>query len=561
MKKSVQLLVVGYWLLVIGYACGEETKPVANPITQPAPTAQEGPGVNSPMPQMPVPGVNNAPTPFPPPMNQLPAPGNANPVPVNAKPQVVKEQALTAAEVKISENELVSLDLQGVDINELFKILSTKTGLTIITTPAVQGRATVFINNLPFDDAFDVIITKQNLAYEKKNNLIKVMTPEEYEAMFGTKFGERKEVKTIKLKYAKPSSIMNIISTFKSANGKISGDEASGTIIIMDSPAVTSMIERTIKDVDQPLGTAVFDVNYARSADIKAYLNDLITPGVGQVIIDERSNKAIVSDLPQRLTKITTLMKEFDEASRQVLISGEIIQVSLSDTSSRGINWEKVFSGMSGLDLVGNWTLSLSTYQKITVGTVAEDKFNVVMSILDQFGSTKILSSPRIVAVNKEEATILVGSREAYITETLSQADTTTVSAENVQFIDVGVKLKVVPTIGKDGYITMKIKPEVSSVRETLTTTSGSKVPIVDTSQMETVVKVKDGTMIMIGGLMKEDKRDSVNGAPVLSKIPILGALFSNRVKSNPKQELVIFLTPHLISGATANKSEAKVEK
>ena len=506
MNKKILLLVIGYSLMVNGFVCAEEIKPNAKLVTQPA---------------------------------------------------------VTAAEAKTSEDELISLDLQGVDINELFKILSTKTGLTIVTTTAVQGRATIFINNLSFDDAFDVIITKQNLAYERKNNLIKVMMPEEYEAMFGTKFGERKEVKTIKLKYAKPANIMNMISAFKSANGKILADEASGTLIIIDSPAVTSVIEQAIKDLDQPLGTAVFDVNYARSADIKAYLNDLITPGVGQVIIDERSNKAIVSDLPQRLVKITALMKEFDEESRQVLITGEIIQVSLNDTSSRGVNWEKIFSErkMSGLDLVGNWTLSLSSYQKISVGTVDRDKFNVVLNMLEQFGSTKILSSPRIVVVNKEEATILVGSREAYITETLSQADTTTVSAENVQFIDVGVKLKVVPTIGKDGYITMKIKPEVSSVRETLTTTSGSKVPIVDTSQIETVVKVKDGTMIMIGGLIKEDKRDSVYSAPVLSKIPLLGMLFSNRVKSNPKQELVIFLTPHLISGAATKKSEAKVEK
>jgi general secretion pathway protein D len=216
---------------------------------------------------------------------------------------------------------------------------------------------------------------------------------------------------------------------------------------------------------------------------------------------------------------------------------------------------------MAGLDLVGYFPTTLSTYQKISVGTVANNKFSTILNFLEEYGETKILSSPRIVAVNKEEATILVGSREAYITETLSQAQTTTVSSESVQFIDVGVKLKVVPTIGKDGYITMKIKPEVSSVRETLTTTSGSKIPIVDTSQVETVVKVKDGTTIMIAGLIKEEKRDTTTGNPGLSRIPILGIFFGNRIKQNPKTELVIFLTPQLISGATPKKSEAKVEK
>ncbi len=509
MKIKILLLVIGCWFSVFGYAA--ETPSTTATVIQPAAT-------------MP---------------------------------------ATVAPEVPLAKGEKISLDLQGVDINELFKVLSAKSGLTIITTPGVQGRvASVFVNNLSFEDALDVIITKQNLAYEKRGNLIKVMTPEEYEATFGVKFGERKETKTIKLNYAKPSNITNIISTLKSQTGKIISDEPSGTLIITDSPPVLSLIEQTIKELDQPLQTAVFDINYARSADIKSYLNELITPGVGQVIIDDRSSKAIVSDLPQRLAKITRLMKEFDEASRQVLINGEIIQVTLTDATSSGINWGKLFTNpkMAGLDLVGNWTIPLSSYQQVSIGTVGHNSFTAVMNFLAQYGETKILSSPRIVAVNKEEATILVGTREAYITETLSQAQTTTVNSENVQFIDVGVKLKVVPTIGKDGYITMKIKPEVSTVASVLTTAAGSQIPIVDTSQAETVVKVKDGTMIMIAGLMQDTKQDTITGEPVLSRIPILGALFGSRVKSNPRKELVIFLTPQLISGAESDKSEEKIE-
>jgi type II secretory pathway component GspD/PulD (secretin) len=151
--------------------------------------------------------------------------------------------------------------------------------------------------------------------------------------------------------------------------------------------------------------------------------------------------------------------------------------------------------------------------------------------------------------INNQEAKILVGSREAYITQTQSQAESTTVTAESVQFIDVGVKLNVVPSINKDGYITMKIKPEVSSVRETLKTTLGSQVPIVETSESETVVKVKDGNMIMIAGLMKEDKRKDVTGWPFLSRLPIIGAAFGARADLRKKTEVIIFLTPYIIKG------------
>lgn len=461
----------------------------------------------------------------------------------------------TPKQEKAAEEEVrINMDLKGADVRELFNVLSAKSGLTIITTPEVTGRITVLLNNLTIEDALDVIVTVQDLAYERKDNLIKVMTAAEYEKLFGKKFAERRETKTIKLTFAKPTNIVNAISLLKSDVGKIIVDEPSGTLILIDAPESIEQMEQTIKELDQPLETAVFDINYARSQDIKAYLNDLVTPGVGQIIIDERSNKAIVSDLGRRLVKITRLMKELDEESRQVLIDAEIVQVTLSDKFSRGIDWERLFlePKYNGLDFVGKFPVSpeLSFYQKISIGTLTKDGYNLVFKLLDEYGDTKIISRPSIMAVNKEEAKILVGSREAFISQSLSQAQTTTVKAETVQFIDVGVKLKVVPTIGKDGFITLKIKPEVSSVRETLTTSVGSQIPIIETSESETVVKVKDGTIIMVGGMIKDEKKDDIKGWPKASRLPFLGALFGSRVRQSPKRnELIVFLTPHLIKG------------
>jgi general secretion pathway protein D len=160
------------------------------------------------------------------------------------------------------------------------------------------------------------------------------------------------------------------------------------------------------------------------------------------------------------------------------------------------------------------------------------------------------------VVVNKEEAKLLVGTREAYVTSAQSQAETTTVTSESVQFIDVGVKLSVVPTIGSDGFITMKIKPEVSTVSDTLTTAAGSQVPIVSTSQSETVVKIKDGSTLVITGLMKNNDVDSNTGLPGLSKIPVIGSLFASKSKQRNKSELVIFITPKIITGATGASRE-----
>jgi type II secretory pathway component GspD/PulD (secretin) len=461
--------------------------------------------------------------------------------------------------------EKISLDFKGVDINELFKIISAKSGMTIVTSPEVKGRITVFMDNLSFEEALDVVATMQDLAYEIKGNLARVMTTAEYEKAYGKKFGERRETRTVRLTYAKPSNVMNVITSLKSDLGKIISDDATGTIIITDTPQSMETILEAIKELDSPLETLVYDVNYAQLADMKSYLNELITPGVGHVISDDRSSKVIVYDLPRRLARINKLLKEFDEQSRQVLITGEIVEVEISDKFESGIEWEKIFreAHMDNLDLAANFPVvpALSRYGKISIGTLEQDDYTVVMKMLSDYGKTRILTRPRVVAVNKEEAKILVGTREAYVTSSQSQGETSVVTAENINFIDVGVKLVVVPTIGTDGFITMKIRPEVSSVKEYLELTTGTRVPIVKTSESETVVKVKDGSTLVIGGLLQDEESDGSKGVSGLSRIPILGNLFSAKTKNKSKSELVIFITPRIVTGDVNPAREDKKDE
>jgi type II secretory pathway component GspD/PulD (secretin) len=468
----------------------------------------------------------------------------------------VKEVKLDGVNDDSQESiDKISLDLKGVDINELFKIISAKSGITIVTSPEVRGRVSVFIDNLSFDDALDVIVTLQDLAYEKKGNVVKVMTMVEYERAYGKKFGERKETRTIRLTYAKPSNVVNAITSLKSDLGKIIADESTGTIIITDTPQSLSVILEAIKELDRPLETLVIDINYARFGDIKNYLNELITPGVGQIISDDRSGKVVVYDFPQRLARIKNLLQELDEQSRQVLITGEIIEVEIGDKFQSGIEWEKIFKSvhMDNLDLVAKFpvTPALANYGKISIGTLTQDHYNIIINMINEYGKTKILNRPRIVAVNKEEARILVGTREAYVTSSQSQSETSVVTAENINFVDVGLKLVVIPTIGSDGFITMKIKPEISTVKEYLDTEAGGRVPIVKTAESETVVKVKDGNMLVIAGLMIDSDLKEAKGLPDLSKLPILGHLFSTKTKEKTKSEIVIFITPTIISGTS----------
>ncbi|MFH1413602.1 MAG: secretin N-terminal domain-containing protein [Candidatus Omnitrophota bacterium] len=450
-----------------------------------------------------------------------------------------------------TEEERISLELKNVEIIELLRILSMKTGKTIVPSGQISGRITVFLNSINFKDILDIITLTHGLAVEKKKDIYYIMTAAEYKALFGKNYFDPRRVQTIRLTYATPSNVFNALSQIKSEIGSVIVDESTGTVILIDIPEKLKVLEEAIKELDQPLQTVVFDLNYAKAEDAQTQLSAAVTEGTGEVIVDERSSKAIITDLPAKMQKIRGIVRELDEETRQVYIEADIVEVSLTDNFSRGINWEKLFaeSVTDSLDLVGNFTYGLSTYQRIQMGTMERDHFSAVMDFLENYGDTKIISQPRLAVVNNQEAYVLVGVRDAYITGTSSQAEATTIVSESVEFLDVGIKLTVTPTISKDGFITMKVKPEISSAGDPLETTAGSRIPIVTTSEAETTVKIKDGTMLMIAGLAKETKSEDIDGIPFLSKIPIIGSIFSSRAKVAEKSEIIVFITPRLMRG------------
>ncbi|MFH1798464.1 MAG: secretin N-terminal domain-containing protein [Candidatus Omnitrophota bacterium] len=457
------------------------------------------------------------------------------------------------------KNNTISLDLRGIEITELLKVLSQKLKKNILPSKNVTGRINLFLNDVSYEEVLDIIMICQDLAYEEKgNNVVIVMTASEYEALYGKKFNEKRKLLTLKLKYAPPQMIFNALSNVKSTVGNIVVDESTGTIILIDTPEKLKDMKEIFNTLDRPNVTEAFELQYAKVADIEGDITSIATTGASTIVSDERTNTIMVTDLPGNMNKIRQTLRMLDQETRQVLIEAEVMQITLSDEFNYGVEWQKILNNPSlwSSVLTGGFagTGMTSAYQRISMGVLEENKFNVAINVLKGMGDVKILSSPKIAVINNEEATIHVGTRQAIVTGTLSQSGDSTITSDNVEFIDVGLKLVVVPTINRDGFVTMKIKPEVSSVTDTVTTGSEdeprSVIPIITTSEAQTTVKVKDGSMIMITGLREYDKRCSVDGVPFLSDWPILGPLlFSNKDKSQTQTELVVFLMPHIIRG------------
>jgi general secretion pathway protein D len=183
-------------------------------------------------------------------------------------------------------------------------------------------------------------------------------------------------------------------------------------------------------------------------------------------------------------------------------------------------------------------------------GVISDNKdYDFLINFLNTIGTSRVLSNPKMVVVNNQEAKIHIGERQAYVTTTTSTGQSTSTVSEEVQFVDVGIQLSVTPTINDDGFITMKVRPEVSTVSNTLKTPTGNLIPIIDTSLTETTVMVMDGTTLLIGGLRKEEKTGTSEGFPFLSKIPVLGRIFKKDMDKTVRTELLVMITPHIITG------------
>lgn len=458
--------------------------------------------------------------------------------------------------------ERVTLDLRNIEISEALKFLALKGSMNMVIGKNVAGRISLYLTDVTVADVLEIMLLSNNLAIARQGTIYNVMTETEYQALYGKRYADVRSAKVIKLRYAVPSQVFTVLSATKSDIGKVVIDEDSATLILIDTPEKIQEMERVINEMEKGQNMRIFNLRYAKAPDVEAQLRERLDAlKLGTVRADERSNTLVVSALSKRMEEIEQIIEALDEKTREVLIEAKIIKITLSDDFDMGIDWQKVLRdagneiGIEKYQPRFNGTFPISStvtqFGTLQIGNTSTDSLSATIKYMQTAGQTKVLASPRIMAINKEPARILIGTREAFVTTTTTTGQTTSTTAENVTFVDVGISLEVTPTINDDGYVTMKIKPEVSSVGRTLITPTANQIPIIDTTLAETSVMVKDGTSIIIGGLRKNEKAKTVRKVPVAGNIPYLGALFRSTDEDIEKIELVVFLTPYVITGDT----------
>ncbi len=485
---------------------------------------------------------------------------------------------VSAANLRVGPKQLKDYGIKGLDsrvnlkaiddwdVVQLVEFLAYRGGLrNIVIGNGVHGLKTKLkFDDVTVGDALEVVMSVNNLAYTVKNDIITIMNDAEYRQLYGTSFYDHKQVRIRELKYADPVRVAALLAPVKSTIGTVVSDQMTGTLILIDTPAKISEMDAIISSTDistltrqLPTETQSFVLQYGDVAAMQTEIAAILTQEAGSVHADQRTRTLIVKDLPHKMREIERVVAMFDRRSKQVFIESKIVQVRLNDDYRLGINWNHMFNGLDprfSLKTVAAPTAiaTLGASAKTPTGSMtfntiaAGGDLSMVLDALKGVGETKILSNPHVAVIDGEEASIKVVTDQPYA-EAQLESGTTNVVGESIQFIEVGVTLGVTPRINDQDLISMDIKPEVSSVVGSYQ--AFRSVPIVRKSLAETSVMIKNNETIIIAGMIDNQKEEVESRIPLLGRIPLIGLLFKSYREETQSNELIVFLTPRIITG------------
>jgi len=301
-----------------------------------------------------------------------------------------------------------------------------------------------------------------------------------------------------------------------------------------------------------PLETKVTFLNFAKAQDLTSAL-DSLRSSRGRINADTTSNSLVITDTSDRIDKMLAVIKELDKRTPQVMIEAMMVDVKIGNEEQMGINWSIVNKDVPSR----SFTQSLSAGR--TEGIIRYGKtifphanFTALIDFWCQNKKAEVLANPKVLTSDGHTANIELIEEIPYTQSSIASTAGTTITT-TLSFREAGIKLNVTPHISVEGFVALNIKTEQSFQTATV-----SGQPVIDTRKAETDLLVKDGETIVIGGLKKRNTTDTVDSLPFLGRIPLLGGLFRKNVKSITDSELLIFVSPYIVTEAKLTFQEEK---
>jgi hypothetical protein len=313
----------------------------------------------------------------------------------------------------------------------------------------------------------------------------------------------------------------------------------SNNIIMVSRVAANSGVSPLLQDRQ----LRVFPLNFVDAKDVQLVVKGILSPA-GKVFTmqtlpkERRSTQetVVVEDIPPYLQRVAEYIACVDVPPRQVMIEVHILQITLEDNCTHGVNLQYLF-GAGGNDLVLS-TVGFANPAAATASlfTVSGPNFNSVIQALESTTDSKTLASPKVIVANGQQARIQIGQRFGYFVTTTTQTST----LQNVNFLNTGVVLAVTPQISADNQVLMSVTPEVSTGQIT------NGLPQTETTTTDTTVLLPDGCGMVIGGLIKEQDIETQDKVPILGDLRVIGRLFQRRTVNRQRVEIIIALLPRI---------------
>jgi type IV pilus assembly protein PilQ len=447
---------------------------------------------------------------------------------------VITVNSLTPAQAAARQDgfkfvgEKLSLNFQDIQVRAVLEIIADVTGLNLVASDTVQGNITLRLDNVPWDQALELVLKSKSLDKRLVGNVLLVAPAAEIAER------ERQEIETrnqleelaplrtefIRIRYASASDIFELFKSSGSTGAEDEGSKSTAGIL----------------------------------------------SNRGAAIVDERTNSIILTETESKITEFLALIEKLDVPIRQVLIESRIVIANSTFSKEIGVRWggSAASENGGGLTTIGgsldSLSPSLSGPANIvnsvnnnivnlaapnTAGTIALSFLNsnvlldLELSAFESNGSAEIVSQPKVITGDKQQASIESGQSIPY--------QTTSDGEVSIEFEEAVLRLDVTPQITPDNRIIMDLIITQDSVAGAAVSTAET-VPIIDTTELITQVLVADGQTIVLGGIYQQNSINTVDKVPFFGDIPYLGRLFKRNVSSNEKQELLIFITPRILS-------------
>jgi type IV pilus assembly protein PilQ len=503
-----------------------------------APTAQPTPAAPATPAPVVAPAAPAAPAPV---VAPAPAASADNNQPANSEDVSIKETEAPKLSVTQGTKDTLSVDFPNEDIRTILRNVADLFELNLVIPDTLQGKASIKLRDVTWRQIFQVVLSPAGYTFIEDNNIIKVVS--------------------------------------------------------LDSLQ------------QEPVETQVFILSYARAADLQPSITPLIDAAAGgKIQIDGRANALIITERPTRIKRISAILVKLDMPTSQVLIESKFFEIAENEAKDIGVKWSSLAGyhvsagpfnrsytnvqvGNTKTEDTSNGSLSIGgitgsgngsgtaiavnnltgttlvngtditsflarNFDNLATGALTRsdtavfnaDAFNLVLSALQTNSHTRLVSNPTVVTLNNVDAFINVGS-EYPIPNYQYNTQTGSFEVSGFEYKDIGIILRVTPQVNADGFIKLTLAPEVSSISGTVNFggSAGASIPIISTRKATTQVTLKDGSTLGIGGLLQTNEVKGKTSVPLLSRIPVLGRLFTSNDDTDTNQDLLIFITAKTI--------------